>query len=56
MNETIWLHPSSRDGTLLALLPAERDRRRRGIRTDTPDEIVGLDLTQQSESAYTVVE
>ncbi len=27
-----------------------------GMRVDKKDEIVGLDLTQQSESAYTVVE
>jgi Amt family ammonium transporter len=27
-----------------------------GMRVDKKDEIVGLDLTQQSESAYTVIE
>ena len=27
-----------------------------GIRVEKKDEIIGLDLTQQSESAYTVVE
>ena len=27
-----------------------------GMRVEKKDEIVGLDLTQQSESAYTVIE
>ena len=27
-----------------------------GMRVEEKDEIVGLDLTQQSESAYTVIE
>jgi len=27
-----------------------------GMRVEKQDEIVGLDLTQQSESAYTVIE